>query len=762
MQALIFRTLAALGLLASTMGLSGCAPPAPPDDAGPHSFAQQAVIHLLGRRPKGVEEVNLLADLSAAVGRQWVVRALMERPEFEEQWTHHLMDYLKVQRGGRRDQPSACFGAPLRVNDDGRPLNDHGVIARVIRDNPPNVPVPGTTAISAANAELFTDLPLNANDAVRSAIRSDDLSPILSVFVFPFAKRGVTSLDGETGRLAQTDIFTETFLNRNFQCSTCHNSLASTSNKPGWQRTWPIPILTENEVFSGFPGDTARLAASPTFRQDIALAPGESATEFLRPWGLSANCGVYRTTLSGQPAIVPELDGDEIAPSFAGSTGSRISVGDLVARYRSGYQKLRQDGIDLAGPQANGFYTAPSDESLAYMVASTLSTFVWETVMGEKLTIANYYARTEDQMMMQWHLTHYFVTHGFSLKDLLEHILLGGYFGRRPPLNSQQDVPYHLPLILDPWIQSAPCPAEEDLPANASMAAYGEACRNGQGAIVHRWSSRTLLSSVGYALGWPQPRLYPSGSDYPNTDLARATGQYFNDLDAGSASLVFQGLLGYESVVGACEKQSMSSDWIDILTAAALDQDANGATPAIALLDVIIAVKDRLVQYPAIGSYPKPDGDDPPNAYLPGNAGKAVEGAGEGQALAALFGAPLSTPAAAVPELEAKLRQYCGVLLKSPQFMLAGVTPPLPGSRPSLRACLPGETCTYLEMCHGYRNTLAGMGKYVRCQNGGVGPDDEPLPFETDFQAELCPLGTCTYLPSQGLRDCLAALRSAG
>lgn len=744
--------------------LAACAPPAPPDDAGNENFVIKAMIVLTGKRPKGAEEVDVLADLSALLGRKWVVRMLMERPEFEEQWTHHLVDYMRVQRGGRRSQPAGCFAEPLYVNAEGKPISDQGVIAQVIRDNPPNVAVPGTNALLSLQAEQAAPetAAYNVNDVIRSSIRKNDLSPILSAYVFPFAARGVTSLGGESGRLVQGDVFNDTFLHRNTMCMSCHTASFSVSNEPGWVRTWAIPFLTENGVYGdNFPNPTkTRKGISPIFRQDIALADDETADPTLRPWGMKAACGRYRTNFAGLGAITPVItnsDGDEteVDPYFAGVTGTRIGVGDMVAAYRSGYQKIKQDGISITGQTATDLYLTPPDESLAYMVASTLSMFVWETVMGEPLTIANYYARTESQMMMRWHLTHFFVADGFNLRGLLERILLSDYFNRRAPLYSQQDVPYHLPLILNPWIQTVACPSEDDVPPHVSEAAYGEACRNGRGAVVHRWRSRTLLSTIGHALGWSQPDIYAPTSGFPDINLARFTGQYHHDLDAGNKSVIFQGLLGYESVVGACEKTTGSEpDWIDHLLGVVQPGGGNGPPPR--LQDLVLAVKDRLIQYPVLGSYPPPEGDGTPNAFLPGATKVATTGKSEAQVIADLFGASLNTHAFKVDGLETGLRRYCGVLLKSPQFVLDGPRPPMPDYRPEFRVCLPGQPCTYFDMCKGYGNVLARLGQHVQCQNGSVVKTDPPLPLQAKLETDFCPFGTCLYLASEQLEACLA------
>lgn len=106
-------------------------------DAGHASFVRQVVPILLGRKVKGQEEVKLLADLCAAVGREAVVRALMEQPEFVDHWAEHFVDQLRVHRETAKAQTN-CFGRPKRSGSDG------GALARWVRDSPPTAgPAPG-------------------------------------------------------------------------------------------------------------------------------------------------------------------------------------------------------------------------------------------------------------------------------------------------------------------------------------------------------------------------------------------------------------------------------------------------------------------------------------------------------------------------------------------------------------------------------------------------------------------------------------------
>src|SRR5262249_54027693 len=97
--------------------LAGAMPPGPPD-AGDVAFVRQAVPKLLGRKPRGAEEMKVLADLAETAGREAVLRALMEEPEFVEHWTGVILDDLRVQRLEVANVTSAltgCFRTPMRA-----------------------------------------------------------------------------------------------------------------------------------------------------------------------------------------------------------------------------------------------------------------------------------------------------------------------------------------------------------------------------------------------------------------------------------------------------------------------------------------------------------------------------------------------------------------------------------------------------------------------------------------------------------------------
>ena len=108
-------------LIALLFGLMGCVPfPDPPeDDEGHPSFAREASVVLLGRRARGVDEAEALADISQLLGRDVAIEMLMKDEAFVDHWTAAIIDILEMQRdaqGGAAAQDSDCWGPPTRVD----------------------------------------------------------------------------------------------------------------------------------------------------------------------------------------------------------------------------------------------------------------------------------------------------------------------------------------------------------------------------------------------------------------------------------------------------------------------------------------------------------------------------------------------------------------------------------------------------------------------------------------------------------------------
>ena len=106
---------------AAVLFIAGCFPSPPRDDEGHASFAREVIPVLLGRRALGVDEVEVVADVSQLLGRDVAIRMLMKDNAYVDHWADAIIDIIKMQRdpdGGLSAQDSACWGAPTRANPD--------------------------------------------------------------------------------------------------------------------------------------------------------------------------------------------------------------------------------------------------------------------------------------------------------------------------------------------------------------------------------------------------------------------------------------------------------------------------------------------------------------------------------------------------------------------------------------------------------------------------------------------------------------------
>lgn len=693
------------------LGAGACMPAAPLDDNGDLSFARQIVPKILGRKARGADEVELLADISQLLGREAVVRLLMEQGEFVAHWAEIFVDEIRVQREGGRVQPAGCLGEPLRKDSLGKPIFDQGNLAKFVRDNPPTATAPGGA--------------FNMSDVIRSAIELDDLSPLYRAYTFPLtAKPGFTE-----PRAAVGDAFNHAYLDRQMECLQCHNSKFSTTNvDPLWLRTHALPIALEDAVF----GCTF---CDPVVDKQKTNAVFRSQFGALQPWGMS-NCGAFATTLGV----------DSITAFFAGATGTQIGLLDIDAKFKSGSDTLKASGLQRLPPLSGE--TLPQvagDTGYAFMVAAAIAQNVWRELLGERLRIANYYPRNPSQMHALWNLTEFnFVPSGWSLKDLIVRITTARYFNRKAPVVGGGTTAYRLAMIFDPWVQNDPREPPETDPGH-STTQDPDRHYNSIGELVHRYTPRSLLYSVAAALGWPEPRrlfsidpFEPNYTDtaYPNAELQKAIGQFVSDAQQGTRGVDFQGLLSWETQFGTCQKPAgVMTDWVDQLVTSIPAFDAANPAFPLTVADVVSTMKDWLIQDGAL------------SATTPQETPAGVT---EITALFEHFGVPLNTTASTVPDLTPKLRGLCGVLLQTANFMLAGIIPDGGLTVPRHRVCN-GLPCTYAQICNVYKATLATLGKYVDCHTRSVTEGTPPSPFVF----ELCPRGMCGFLRWPAITPCL-------
>lgn len=645
----------AMGVLLGASGCSGCGgdsatPDAGIDGAGTNtfdecdgdaaSFVRQAFLALDGRRPKSQAEVNVYVDLytsAAALGddpRDVVARAIMNRPEFADRWTDVVMDALHVQRLDVQTEAS-CWDETVRATVTPE-------LATAVRDQRASVAVAGGT---------FTML-----DLAKSALMLDDLTPIYRAQIFsmvshPIPAANVPPIEAELARREDFGgTFDASYLHRDVVCLGCHTSSMSVtdSDDPEFDRHWPVPGAAELAVYGNANGISSERAHA-AFRVDDFVDAGTT-----RPWSWSSRCGSFAAPSSVRDDIA-DVDG-----KLASLTGKRSTVYDLEAALARGFTALR--GTALPGDAA---ITDP-DTALAWLVTLKITEDIWKQATGTSLTIANYFPRNEAASQQLYSLATTFAKSGFSLKALLAAIVASDYFNRQPAEAGCGESPYIYPSVFDPWV----------------IADADEARRkNGPGDAITAVDARTLIAATSAALEWapaPGGQRFPDFGEgceqsttcaqlngfcqgqfnaccqtyqnvcvmkgvFPSTEIPfqLGIGTFLRNSERGFRGLDFQARLAWEDRYGGCARPAwVTQDFIDRLVASA------AADPTALANDLVAALKDRLTGEPAMG-----------------------EGA-ERDALAAIVGA-LDAPAAGVTA--DKLRQVCGALLESPQFLLQGM-----------------------------------------------------------------------------------------
>jgi hypothetical protein len=394
-------------------------------------------------------------------------------------------------------------------------------------------------------------------------------------------------------------------------------------------------------------------------------------------------------------------------------------------------------GSELNGPAA-----------LAFLVGLNVSDQIWQELMGTRVTIANYFARTQDQMRVLWNLSEFtLIPNDWSLREVTKRILLSEYFNRKSPRTTAASTPYTEPLVLDPWVEADPrvppislsgwTPASTTPPAPDP--AYNPANnpdkrKNAMSEGVHRYSVRSLTYSMHAALGWPAPQRFP-GNSYPSKELVKAIGQFAQDSEPGFRDADFQGLLQWESIHKSCKNTSgVSTDWVDRLLDAIAAFNTANPSAQLALRDVAVVMKDWFIA----------------DASVSTTVLSLDDNMSEKQALDSMFGGDIAALIAdASPTnraaLETKLREYCGVLVQTPQFWLAGIVPSDPGDTPRIRVCN-DSVCSYQDMCTQLDGQMRAAGSHyvLQCGTNTVSVVERPT---SGGLIDLCRKGACGFVP---------------
>ena len=719
--------------LLPVIAASGCMPSPESDDNGNTSWVQQAVPELLGRRARGWEESHVLAQAVDFMGREKVSQAIMTKPEFVNHWTDLVMDHLQVQRkgdSGNRNADYECWQTPKLASHDWK-------LARWVEAHNPDKSLsyaainPGS--LPTASPRTTSILPWNMNDLIRSALLLDDLSPVYLANLIPFQMNpGYNSESRRMGRERLGNKFDEIYLGRNQGCMSCHSEAKSSSNTKNtvddvsmeWIRTHPQNFLVDEKIFN-FSGDEFGFGSEDTINASHApFNPHFRGGEFTDPWSINLSCvrgrkfqnSVTGLTLGlpnsvGNPHAAegepdPETpDNDPITASLATINGMHKSILDVEQSLRAGMRSLSGTSLESHFLESGNDALNP-DEAMAYLVALNITNNVWQQIMGERLTIAHGYSRNVEQRDMHRFLTEDKLLPGrWSLRDVLTSILASSWFNRAAPYASNTavfDSPYQLPMVLDPWLALAPWSTTTPAPENEA---------NSQGRVVHRYAPRTLVRSAASALDHPVRFDHLPTQTSPDYQFAKNMGQYLNDYLPGMRSSDLVSVMTWSNEYGSCQKPSgQAEDWIDRLSAQAMAWDAdNPSQPPLQLRDVVLTLKDRLIGEPNLDA-DVPDG-------MPGDF--------ESQSIQGVFGGySLSTPVSYIGEggLEDGARAYCGALVTSPQFMLAGIRPAEQGEFPRLRVCSPDEPCGWTETCQDWLPALEQVsGLDLQCYGGKVG-----------------------------------------
>lgn len=622
------------------------APPDPPDpihvwtncQASDQAWVRRAMIALAGRRPRGQAEVNLYSDVIARIrevdpdpinpeggdesiaslspARKLAAELMLRDPAYRLRWADFFHDALRVVRVETKSFES-CYGSPSSGISDG------GQLARWVRDNDP-----ATTNPPIADFTM--------RELVDSALDADDLSPLYRAHLFamvsrPYEAANVGPLELERARRQNFGaVFERAYLHRDRVCLNCHNSEFSVTydSDPELNRHWAIPGKFELALYGSSnamhpPEEAAtkgsdELRALSMFRYDgVADQDNGSA-----PYGWNGDaCGKFREPFDDDPLGVDTYFGSIRSSPLEPQRGVRASVWDLERALHRGIDQLAKNGLR----RLPGDVLADPDEGFAYLVAQNIVDQVWAEVMGQRLTIANYFPRTSIQRDTLQRLTDHFVAEHFSLRTLLFDILAHPLFNLKAPEEGCGVSAYEVPRILNPWSI-----AEQDVNER----------NNSPGDGLFALSPRLMRRNLHDTMNWPEYPEYPEMG--PEEEFQRSIGFFLKDGEPGFRGLDFQGRLSWEEQYGACKFPSFN-DYVRQVV------NLGKTIPGTTLGDVLVAVKDRLVGEPSI----EPTQEKPIIANLvTGNFDDKKSDFWELQA-----------------------RVYCGVLVASPQFMLGGMVP---------------------------------------------------------------------------------------
>lgn len=466
------------------------------------------------------------------------------------------------------------------------------------------------------------------------------------------------------------------------------------------------------EKLGGYP-DFARYVNEGQF-STLSLPPAG----YVGPWGL-ANAG-----FTWKPNVVQ----DGRNRSFGGISTLNTDVQNVAHVLKLGLAALPAEpaGSVYAKADSNLPSTSTATVSVATLLAQNVADDILDEISGGRMTVAHGLPRNLDQAVAMQTMVDTLVVESagvvrLSLKSALRGALLSIYYNRTAPKNTNQTLaygkgPYQLPMHANPWAATKDG-ITTDVGANL----------NGQGDIVHRRSPNQVLRSLHTDLGWPAPVLFPTLPNvYPSPSLMDQMGRYKSYLSPGTEVWDLNSLVLYEDTVGLCAQQGPTPDWISTLVtqvfapvnpllACGPTAAPTCATPT--MLELTLSLKNRLLQEAALE----------PVTY-DGITEKGAIAAAYDATLVCKSGPPCNVGTAILDSstslatkwkqasVEGALRSYCGALLLSSDYLLAGIpkaTPAAGAPLATLRAvnmCLPGEICTAVGLASHYCAALDALG----------------------------------------------------
>ncbi|MSQ84907.1 MAG: hypothetical protein EXR77_18880 [Myxococcales bacterium] len=608
--------------------------------ASDQAWVRRALLAIGGRRPWGQGEVLVWTDAVAAIRRK------QGYTSNDGAFTGGEMPWGPGLWQARREVALAMAQLPsfrlrwtdfvldaLRVNrietksqlkcytQPGDGFHDKGELAQFVRDHTPTSAEP-----TMANFTL--------GQLVSSALKLDDVSVIWRANLFalvakPFEAANVGANELERSRRQDFGrVFDAAYLHRDFVCMNCHNSQFSTTYDPQAQlnRAWPVFGHFEKALFGSptgkHPADQEASKGASDLRAHAVLRHGGVVDNKSgqSPWGWHKDCGRFKRPTEPDP-----LGHDGY---FGLARGATVSVYDLETSLHKGINHIVTQGLIRKEDDS-----VDPDDALAWLTAQSIVEQVWTEVIGSPLTVANYFPRTESQRDTLERLTDRFVRNRFSLRHLLADISVDPVFNPALPDVGCGDSAYPQPRLVNPWSNHESDP---------------DARGNGPGDAVMALPARQLRRSLHIALGWPQPMEYPAGEEQ---SFQLQAGVFLKDAEPGFRSLDFAGRLAWEQRYGQCPRPN-AFDFIDLVA-----ELASGA-PNGSWQDAVALLKDRLVGEPFVTQT-------------------------EVTAMQALIGAKMTDKVVGADAAE-RLRRVCGVLVTSPQFLLAGVVAPDRQSMPVL------------------------------------------------------------------------------